>query len=225
MLKVFIIRHGETDWNLQGRMQGWTDTSLNARGLEQAGLIARRMQDESGFAALYSSPLQRAWQTAQVVGRAMGLSPIPDERLKERCLGIIEGLTFPEVQEHYPDLYRQWRSEKVRVALPGEEGREIFRDRVQSLVQEIQERHPDGKIVLVTHGGALGMIMATVMHLEMERHFPFWFDNACLNIVELGGRTPRVMLLNDTCHLRQVEHRAAAEQEVALDDQGTDESR
>ena len=217
MLKIYIIRHGETDWNVEGRVQGWTDTPLNAKGLAQARLIACRLGEEKGFDALYSSPLQRAWRTAEDIAGAVGLTPVPEPRLKERCLGMIEGHTFLEIEQQDPELYRRWRQDPRRVALPGEEARECFQDRIRDLLEELQARHPGGRIILVTHGGTLAMIIATVIQLDVERHFPFWFDNACLNVVEFGGRVPRVLSLNDTCHLRNGSSHPSVEQEPALD--------
>ncbi|MGE5140642.1 MAG: histidine phosphatase family protein [Rudaea sp.] len=217
MLKIYVVRHGETDWNVEGRVQGWTDTPLNAKGLAQARLIAARLGQEKGFAAIYSSPLQRAWRTAEDIAGTVGLSPVAEPRLKERCLGMIEGHTFLEIEQQHPELYRRWRQDPRRVALPGEEARETFQDRIRGLLEELQARHPDGRIILVTHGGTLAMIVATVIQLDVERHFPFWFDNACLNVVEFGGRVPRVLSLNDTCHLRNGSRQPNVEQELALD--------
>lgn len=196
-------------------MQGWTDTPLNARGVEQANRIAGRMQEEMGISAIYASPLQRAWQTAETIGKAIGVAPVIEPRLKERGLGIIEGLTFAQVKERYPELFEQWHSE--RMAFPEEEPRTVFHERVRDLIHDIQQRHAEGRIGLVTHGGALGMFMAIVLQLDLERNFPFRFDNACLNVVEFGGRAPRVVALNDTCHLRHAEQHSSAEQEFVLD--------
>ncbi len=217
MFKLFIVRHGETDWNVQGRIQGWTDIPLNAKGLAQARLIAGRLCQEEPFTALYGSPLSRAWQTAELIGEAVGLTPIPEPRLKERCLGEIEGLTMPEIKERYPELYRQWRAGGSRLPFPAEEGREAFQARVQEMLRDLEARHTEGRILLVTHGGALGVIMATVMQLDLEKHFPFWFDNACLNIVDYSERGPRVSSLNDICHLREHGRPETAEQDLALD--------
>ncbi len=224
MFKLFIVRHGETDWNVEGRIQGWTDVPLNATGLAQARLLADRLGQESGYTALYGSPLRRAWETAEIIGQAVGLEPIPEPRLKERCLGEMEGLNMPEIKERYPDLYRRWRSGNLHEPFPGEEQPEVFRGRVQGLLQELGSQRTDGRVILVTHGGTLGMIMATIMQLDLNRHFPFWFDNACINVIRYDERGPRVSALNDTCHLRDHERPRTDEQELALNDKIEDDS-
>jgi broad specificity phosphatase PhoE len=202
MLKVYFIRHGETHWNAEGRIQGMTDVSLSAKGLAQAKLLAERLTEEEDFVALYTSTLRRAYATGEIIGQRLGLEPIADARLVERDMGIVEGLTGAEVQERYPEVHRAWKQGNKRVPFPGEENREDFQRRLGEFLRDIRARHTDHKIAVVTHGGAMGMIMATVMSLDQERRFPFWFENASFSIVEFGGPFPRLLVLNDTCHLR-----------------------
>lgn len=202
MLKVYFVRHGETDWNAQGRIQGMTDVALNDKGLAQAKLLADRLAEEKGFVALYSSTLRRALTTGEIIGRRLGLQPVTDARLVERDMGIVEGLTGEQVQERYPEVHLAWKHGNKRVPFPGEEMRDHFQQRLRDFLQDICLRHTDNKVVVVTHGGAMGMIMATVMSLDQERRFPFWFENASFSIVEFGGPFPRLLRLNDTCHLR-----------------------
>ena len=202
MLRVYFVRHGETDWNLEGRLQGLTDTPLNSKGLAQANSLGERLAEEGGFNALYASTLRRAYKTGEIIGARLGLEPIRDLRLVERDMGSVEGLTGAEIETRFPDIYLAWRAGERRVPFPGEEPRQDFQRRLSEFLQEIQARHADCKIAVITHGGAMGMIMATLMHLDLERRFPFWFDNASFSIVEFGGPVPRVLALNDTCHLR-----------------------
>src|SRR5438874_3675604 len=126
MLKLYLIRHGETDWNAEGRIQGHSDIELNARGLEQARRLAARMPDEGEFQAIYASPLKRAFRTGEMIGSALNLLVTPDVRLLERSLGQLEGLTMGEIREKYPDVHRAWHDGSVRPHIPGEESREQF---------------------------------------------------------------------------------------------------
>ncbi len=218
MLRVYFVRHGETDWNIQGRLQGLTDTPLNARGIEQAQQIAERLAEVPNIAAIYTSPLQRARTTSQIIGERLGLAPIADDRIVERNMGAVEGLTGAEVAQRYPEFAARWRVGEKRVPFPDEEPPEQMRRRIASFLHDIQAQHPDGSIVVVTHGGAMGIIMALVMHLDLERRLPFWFDNASLNIVEFGGPVPRVLALNDTCHLRDGFRILRPDQKFVLDE-------
>ncbi len=217
MLRTYFVRHGETDWNIEGRLQGTTDVELNAKGLAQAGLLAERLAGENGFAALYTSPLRRASVTSDIIGGRVGLTPIADGRLVERSMGDVEGMTGPEVALRFPEFGKLWHKGAKRVPFPSEEPREHFQARIEGFLQDLQSRHTEGQVIVVMHGGAMGMIMALVMRLDLELRLPFWFDNASINIVEFGGPVARVLTLNDTCHLRSGFPHPNGKEEAALD--------
>ncbi len=221
MLRVYFVRHGETDWNVEGRLQGLTDTALNAQGLAQAKSLAERLAEEDDFTALYTSPLRRAYTTGEIVGARLGLKPISDARLVERDMGRVEGLTSAEIEARFPDIYRAWKAGLRRSPFPGEETRQDFQQRLREFLEDIRGRHSDRKVAVITHGGAMGMIMATVMQLDLERRFPFWFDNASFSIVEFGGPVPRVLALNDTCHLRNGRPPPDEKQEFVFDEKSS----
>src|SRR5918912_2479347 len=126
MQKLYLVRHGETDWNAEGRMQGLSDTVLNEMGLQQARCLAERLAEERDLTAIYSSPLQRAYRTAEIAGRRLGLRVIADRRLEEHHIGQLEGLTLAEIKEQFPEVYRTWNQGGTRVPFPGEETREAF---------------------------------------------------------------------------------------------------
>lgn len=211
MLRLYLVRHGETDWNAEGRMQGHSDIALNANGLAQARRLAGRLTEEGDFSALYSSPLLRASRTAEMIGERLGLSVTLDARLIEHHIGQLEGLTLGDIKEKFPDIYKAWRGGGARQPLPGEEARADFQARLREFVEDVRTRHAEDQVIAVTHGGAMSMCLATLLNLDIERRFPFWIDNASLSIVEVGAHTTRVRLLNDTCHLR--EHRRMDEAE------------
>jgi broad specificity phosphatase PhoE len=217
MLKVYFIRHGETDWNAEGRIQGMTDVTLNEKGLAQSQLLADRLAQEKDFVALYVSPLRRAYTTGEIVARGLNLTPITDPRLVERDMGVVEGMTGDEVEQRFPEIRIAWKNGNKRVPFPGEEKREDFQRRLKEFLQDLRASHTDRKVAVVTHGGAMGMIMATVMSLDLERRFPFWFENASFSIVEFGGPVPRVFALNDTCHLRNCLQHPDEKAEFVLD--------
>jgi broad specificity phosphatase PhoE len=150
--------------------------------------------------ALYTSPLRRAQETAEIIGETMGLPVIPDERLKERGAGDITGLTWAQIEEQYPDIVHGFAEANESVEVPGEEEVELFRARVVAVFGEIVARHGEGPIGVVSHGGTLGTYLNHLIGLP-SRFSPFRFGNTSLSIVEVNPARPRIALLNDTCHL------------------------
>src|SRR5919108_2705992 len=120
--RIILVRHGETDWNATGRIQGHSDTPLNAVGREQAQRVAQRLASES-VRALYSSDLARAFETATIIGQTLGLSVVTSPRLRERQYGAWEGLTSAEIQSRYPEQFAAWRARSTDFAPPQGETR------------------------------------------------------------------------------------------------------
>lgn len=201
-MHLLLIRHGETDWNNERRIQGHTDTPLNASGIAQAEKLAARLASEEKIDALYTSPLARARTSAEIIGRKLGLQPILDDRLIEKHLGEMEGMSFQEIEQQQPEIAQRWRESKEHFLLPGEETPQDLQKRIQSFLDEITPRHNGSRVVAVSHGGAINMLISTLMELDINRRWPFWFDNASISWMDLTGPHPRLRLLNDTCHLR-----------------------
>jgi probable phosphoglycerate mutase len=202
-MRLILIRHGETDWNSERRIQGHSDTPLNARGIEQAEQLAARVASEEKIDALYASPLARARVTAEIVARQAGVVVIPDDRLKEKSFGELEGLSFAEIEQRFPNLFRQWSESATHLPLPGEEILGDFQSRVQSFLDDIRAQHnDDARIAVVTHGGTINMMLNTLIGYDINKRWAFWFDNASLSRIELTNARARIHLLNDTCHLR-----------------------
>lgn len=198
---LLLIRHGETDWNNERRIQGNTDTPLNANGIMQARQLARRIAGEK-LDALYASPLARARVTAEIIADKVGVALNLDERLKEKGLGDLEGLTLEEFQAQYPELYQGWISGTEHFPLPGEESPAQLRERIVNFLNDLRARHANSaRIGVVTHGGTISMFVSTLIGLGVNQRSPFWFDNASITLADLTGTRPRVKLLNDTCHL------------------------
>jgi probable phosphoglycerate mutase len=200
-MHLFLIRHGETDWNNERRIQGQTDTPLNANGIAQAQKLAQCIASDK-LDALYTSPLARARVTSEIIGRACGIVPVPDERLREKGLGDLEGLTLEEFQARHPELYRGWVTSHDHFPLPNEETPAQVRERIESFLQDLRAQYTNGaRIGIVSHGGTISTFVSTLIGLEVNKRSPFWFDNASITIIDLSGLRPRVRLLNDTCHL------------------------
>jgi len=147
---LILARHGETDWNRDGRFQGHADPPLNEQGREQARTLAAALDDQP-LVAIYSSDLRRAHETALVVAERKGLDVVVDPDLRERDVGEWSGLTLPEIEERFPKELRRFREEGVSIG----ESRESLSRRVVAAVRRIAEAHPRGSVLVVTHGGAL----------------------------------------------------------------------
>ncbi len=199
MTRLFLIRHGRSTWNTAKRIQGCADPPLDEVGREQTRRLAERLREEA-VVALYTSPLQRAQETAEIIGQALGVPVMPDERLKEYDVGDITGLTWEQVVEQHPHVARRWIEASESLEIPGEEGDASFRARVAAAFGEIIAQHTDGPIGVVAHGGTLGTYLNHLIGLP-TRFSPFRFGNGSLSIVEVDPVRPRIVLLNDTCHL------------------------
>jgi glucosyl-3-phosphoglycerate phosphatase len=150
---LLLARHGETDWNRDGRFQGHADPPLNERGRQQAHALADLLRTE-GIEAIYSSDLLRAQETAQIVAGRLGLDVVLDPQLRERDVGEWSGLTRAEIEERFPEQLRAWRAGAVTIG----ESREALSDRVLAAARRISKAHPDGHVLVVSHGGALRML-------------------------------------------------------------------
>lgn len=168
--RLILIRHGETDWNVQRRYQGWTDIPLNANGKEQVKLLACQLQDRP-IRAIYSSPLQRAKQTAEIIKEMHPLDIVEFDHLKEGGYGRLEGSTFHEVKEKFADhlaiaenLNYDDRL-KFRI-VEGQESLEEIALRATSCLMQIAQQHLGEEVIVVTHGGVIRSMI--VYHLKKD---------------------------------------------------------
>lgn len=208
MTELILIRHGETAWNAEHRIQGHLDSPLNDEGLAQALMLGERLGREA-FAQFYSSDLGRALQTAQPIADRSGRPPQREPQLRERSLGVFQGLTGPECQKRYPQDYERFhRRDPDHVVPQGESIRQVHA-RVSSLLETLVQRHRDGRILIVTHGGVLDAAYRFVnrMPLDQARDFPIY--NASINRIEHDGSGWRIAGWGDISHLTR---------DAALDD-------
>jgi 2,3-bisphosphoglycerate-dependent phosphoglycerate mutase len=170
---LIAIRHGETEWNGEGRFQGHLNSVLNRAGLAQAEALGEYLARES-FDLLLSSDLGRALQTASAIAMCTGHEIVVERRLRERNMGIFQGLTPAEVQARYPDEYARFSSRDPDYVIPeGESVRQLF-ERCVACFTELAERHAGLTLAAVTHGGVLAMLYrhARAMPLQAPRDFP-----------------------------------------------------
>lgn len=207
-MRLLLIRHGQSVGNAADRIQGLNDEPLTDLGREQAQALAYRLQAQYAVGALYSSPLLRALQTAEIIAAVLGLDVRVEHRLREYDPGVVTGMRFEEVQEQYPDIARRWAEDSWRVPIPGEEGVEAFQQRVMAAMGEIvSAQGGEEAVAVVTHGGTLSAFLAGLLELDFRKRQPWVFANASLSMVIPGGIRPRLALLNDTCHVDHMEGR------------------
>jgi broad specificity phosphatase PhoE len=162
---LLLARHGETDWNRDGRWQGHSNTRLNESGRRQAAELAEELD---GVDVLYSSDLDRARETAEIVARRLGLEVRFDRRLRERSFGAWEGLTKEDIESRFAEPYRRWRAGKSHGAEDAEPF-EAFGARVQAFLEDVLARHPDETVLVIAHGGAIRVIHALAAGLDYVR--------------------------------------------------------
>ncbi|MCX7180960.1 MAG: histidine phosphatase family protein [Proteobacteria bacterium] len=197
-----MVRHGETAWNLEGRVQGHADIPLNPKGCAQALAIARGLENES-FAAIYSSDLQRALQTAEPIASRHGLSIHGDPALRERHFGVLQALTKEEARLRHPEAARRHGSRDPDYAYDDGESLVAFEQRIRKWMDALARRHVGGSVLVVTHGGVLDVAYryATGMALTQPRNFAL--PNAALNWLEADTDGWRLLLWADSAHLEQ----------------------
>jgi broad specificity phosphatase PhoE len=205
MARYILIRHGESVWNGERRIQGNQDPALSSRGRRQADLVAARISAHlpKAAAAIYTSPLRRAAETAERIGWAIGLPVIPEPDLREMCLGTWEGMTVPEIQVAFPGSYERWLADPLAHPAPGGENLEAFARRVTGAFDRMRAAHPGTDLILVSHGGAIKALVCHVLEVPIRSLFRIKQDNTAVNIVDVDDATRRVALVNDTCHLAE----------------------
>lgn len=198
--KVILIRHGETEWNLSGRWQGHADSPLSPRGVSQAIALGERMSNES-LDHFYTSDLERAQHTARLIGEPSGWLANPMESLRERDLGVLEGLTTDEMIDKFPNEYHSFRNEGPDYQIPHGESFRQFCDRCDQALEEISARHPGERIGLVTHGGFLGAIFRYVLKIPLDAERNYVLLNCSINRLEKTDKGWNLVSWGDIAHL------------------------
>ncbi len=198
MLTAYLVRHGQTAFNAEGRIQGWLDVPLDAVGQIQAQCVARRFS-EKPVQAIYSSPLMRAADTARAISQACRLEVIFDERLREYHMGDWTGLTADEIRMTTPTAHL----DDPEAPVPNGESAQHMRERVTAFLRDLIARHDGEAVVLVSHGGTLGAMVGAMLGLPVMRRHPFAFGNASLTEAGYEGGRWRLRSLNDRCHLQR----------------------
>jgi len=197
-----MVRHGETAWNAEGRVQGQTDVPLSAVGEAQARAVGAALAGER-FAALYASDLARVRQTAAPAAAALGLEPRLDARLRERHYGKFETLTYAEARERLPGDYARFRDKDPEYDFGHGERLREFQARALACVADIAARHAGEAVLVFTHGGVLEMVYRHALGRGLSDARDFEIPNAALNWIEAGPQGWRVREWARVAHLER----------------------
>ena len=178
--RIIAVRHGETAWNVDTRIQGHLDIALNDTGHWQARQVARALADEP-LAAVYTSDLQRAHATAQAIAQASGAPLVAEPGLRERSFGELEGRTFAEIEAELPEQARRWRQRDPHFAPTGGETLVQLRERIAATTHRLAAQHTEQLIVLVAHGGVRDMLYRLATGLDLQAPRTWLVTNASIN--------------------------------------------
>jgi alpha-ribazole phosphatase/probable phosphoglycerate mutase len=203
--RIFLIRHGETDWNKTARYQGVSDVPLNDEGLEQARRLGVRLSRVEPDRVL-ASPLSRAARTAEIIMELSASDTVIETRaeLKEISFGLWEGLTFSEIREIDGETYEKWRLAPFSCAPEGGDDYNDIFERSKLFASCLTgEGSPGQNTFVVAHGGVLRAILAALLEFsDMDLLWKARFDNCSITIIDMWGKRPSLLLSNDTWHLR-----------------------
>jgi alpha-ribazole phosphatase len=200
MERLVIVRHGETDFNVQERWQGHIDIPLNANGLAQAQRVAARLKNDT-FEAIFTSDLKRAHATAEAINQHHKLPLQLDQRLREVYLGHFEGLTSHEIHTRFPEEYAAWSGNHEQPAPGGGESDMDFLQRIQGFLDSTLPHHPAESALLVTHGGTIRFLMCAILDLPLARFAHFRVDNTAISEFQWYHNRWNLVRFNDIYHL------------------------
>lgn len=195
IMEIIIIRHGQTESNVQNRYVGWTDVPLNKRGFEQVDETCKRLE---GFKAdkIYTSPLLRAYQTAEILQKQIGGELIIAEELREHNFGIFDNLSHSEILENHKDHYSEWIKDWINFRISeGESAREVYERNNRFIKNEVLKLQLE-KVVVVSHFGCIRNILSILLDIGIEKTWHFKVDNASITKVKFEDGYPVLTLLN-----------------------------
>jgi len=200
--RIIAIRHGETAWNVDARLQGHLDIALNTKGLWQAEQVARALAGEA-IDAIYTSDLLRARHTASAIAKTTGARLVASQHLRERCFGNFEGKTYAELEVQWPEASLRWRKREPDWAPPGGESLLALRQRIASTVDAMAVQHVGGQIVLVAHGGVMDVLYRLATCQELQSPRTWQLGNAALNRLLWTRDSITLVGWGDTAHLAE----------------------
>ena len=201
----YIVRHGQTNWNILGKTQGHGNSDLTIKGIEQATELAESLVKNHQIDYIFSSDLGRAVQTADILGKSLGVEVEKTSALREMGFGKWECLLIDEIKSKYADVYTTWRNEPHLVEIPEGENLHIIKERVDKFINELNVKYDNKNILLVTHSVTVRVMLLSFLNSGMENIYRIKQDNTALNIVEFRNYGPVIIKMNDTTHIKNNE--------------------
>lgn len=198
--RLFLLRHGETQANIEQRYQGQGESHLSELGLEDAKAVSKTLLNEQ-FDAIYSSTLSRSNETAKIIAEPHKLSVTKIPELAERNYGDWEDMTFTDIKAKYGKLYEKWLVYPGLTVIPKAETLEDVQIRGVAAIDKLIEKHKDKTICVVGHGGINRTILFHYMNMDLNNFWRIRQDNCCINLIEFTDNHPIITLLNSTTFL------------------------
>ena len=198
---IYLVRHGQTAWNKEEIFRGRTDVPLDETGLKQAELAGEYFNGMEIY-GIYSSPLSRAWETAQKIARLHHLNVQPLQGILDMSFGKWEGQSHREIQKNDKEIYRQWREEPHLVRLPGGESLDDVRVRAVNALGEVIRTHPGKTLILVSHRVVNKVLICGILGLDNSHFWQITQDTTAINLIQHRDGKYILSLMNETCHLK-----------------------
>lgn len=200
MMRLILIRHGQTEWNADGRYQGQSNVALSDIGRTQAKFLAERFPVKH-LDAIYASDLDRARETAECVGEKLGVLVRPEKAFRELSFGDWEGLTYQQITARWPEESHKLFTAPDELEIPNGETFQALQKRALSKINELCKEHVDQTIGIFAHGAINKTILAGLMHIPLHYLWSLRQDNTAVNILQLDDGYVTVELINSTSHL------------------------
>ena len=200
-MKLILVRHGSTEADSANRYWGQSDVVLSAAGLKQAERLRRCLSDER-IDTIYTSTLQRAYQTAEIIAKGHKKKVIRCAELNEVNFGKIEGLTYEEICRLHPEVARLWACWSHELSFPEGESFDQFNSRVSKFLNRLEEHSSEETVLLVGHGGPFRLLVCHIMGLAVEHWWQFYFSLASISMLEIHDEGAILSQISDTLHLK-----------------------
>jgi broad specificity phosphatase PhoE len=204
IMRVILVRHGQTEWNSRGIFRGLIDIELNECGERQARLTGEKLSSLE-IESVYSSPLSRALKTARVIAGFHDIAVEVADELTDMNFGSWQGLSRDQVKDRYPDIFRTWEKSPHTVEIPEAETLSEVRKRIERGLKRILTNHGSSTVVMVSHGLIIKVMLCVVLGMDNSHFWKLRQDNSAVNIFEYAEEGTKLFLMNDTAHLQPVD--------------------
>lgn len=199
-MKIYIVRHGYTHWNSLGKLQGVTDTELHETGLEQAKTLGKRLESKD-ITKIYTSPLKRAFKTAEIINEYIKVPIIKVENLMEMNFGVWQGLTFEDVKKVHTESFSYWNENMFETIIPNGESYEIVSKRAFKTIEEIAKSN-DKNVLVISHGSLIRTIFCKILNISINDLDNLNIDNCGISVLEYKDGCFFVETINDLGHFQ-----------------------